>query len=637
MSLTMATTSAIPNNMDSSISKRKQKIRACIMEQREKDWYVPPALNYSKFDRRSKVQDAATARELGHNPTASIRHANALRKERAFQYAEKGKGASDWIHKTVKSNFVDTPLKLSPDIRAKAMNLLPEDERRRLTSAAGDTTRRNVSKELRGFDIMQKIFIRENMLEEIKLLVTNNYEMDSSLEEIINLMNALRFLTVDVIEGITKWKSQQSNPSPFWYRGENYILKVATDLDYLDEYEALVAHYGFEFKFNPFAYKNGGTIIVGTSELSRVAKNAILAYIYDGSDAEFINGMEISRIKKCERRIQKEYDRMRAENVEFDRKDRRQSTKRLSQGSTAKRHSEATLPDGDLASTRSGNLSQGSPRQQTAADDDARSDNTERNAVSGTLDIASMTTVKPVKASRIVPRITEQTRKQERILKYRDEIEELIEGEVRIDEKVKVLVKQYESLKEKKIELESMHREAIAREKTITAQKLFVDVSLIVSRMQSINDEVKGLQRQAYFLVQDRRRRTMLSHRLQDELSAEKKHSMGKQKGLVKIHIGDTELSHNPGFAGLESSSAFNTSTEGAAESPSALHFLPTPIKQDYTISSNGSRLGTANTDRSDASKNLKYSYLDDDKAAMTNMKELVQKTYPGAQYKRQV
>lgn len=67
--------------------------------------------------------------------------------------------------------------------------------------------------------------------------------LGENAEEIIQLLSRTRETTVAVIEAITVWRGEinQHPPPPFLWHGENYLLKITNDLNFLAGVEPLSA------------------------------------------------------------------------------------------------------------------------------------------------------------------------------------------------------------------------------------------------------------------------------------------------------------------------------------------------------------------------------------------------------------
>lgn len=88
-------------------------------------------------------------------------------------------------------------------------------------------------------------------------------------------------------------------------------MKIATDLDFLDQHDEIVERFCFEMRNNPLAYRGGGEIIAGmpTGMFPTKPKPDSLPTIYRDS-GHYVDGIEVSRLKKAERVIQNEFDQI---------------------------------------------------------------------------------------------------------------------------------------------------------------------------------------------------------------------------------------------------------------------------------------------------------------------------------------
>eukprot|EP00975_Prorocentrum_lima_P025730 5413764-Prorocentrum_lima.AAC.1 len=60
--------------------------------------------------------------------------------------------------------------------------------------------------------------------------------------------------TLDVVEQIDLWRrAQEDEKEAFLWNGQNYLLKIVSDLDATDTHEALVDWLGHPLRHNPFA------------------------------------------------------------------------------------------------------------------------------------------------------------------------------------------------------------------------------------------------------------------------------------------------------------------------------------------------------------------------------------------------
>ena len=112
-------------------------------------------------------------------------------------------------------------------------------------------------------EILQKIVVREGLLDELRKLLKSQNDVSTCIGEVIELVKALRYQTIDIVEDINSWQMVQKALRPFLYRGLNYLVKVKSDLDFMDMYDEIVETFCFEFKSNPFAFRGGGNVVTG--------------------------------------------------------------------------------------------------------------------------------------------------------------------------------------------------------------------------------------------------------------------------------------------------------------------------------------------------------------------------------------
>eukprot|EP00981_Chlorochromonas_danica_P001662 scaffold367_cov274-Ochromonas_danica.AAC.11 len=111
---------------------------------------------------------------------------------------------------------------------------------------------------------------------------------------------------------------------PFLFKGYNYLIKMKTDLDFIDQYDVIVERVCFEFQSNPLAYRGGGRVIQGF-ELSATATNSLTATsqqryqnllsayhqsLGDDGAGLVVDGLPVSRLRRAEEVIQGEFRRI---------------------------------------------------------------------------------------------------------------------------------------------------------------------------------------------------------------------------------------------------------------------------------------------------------------------------------------
>lgn len=208
-----------------------------------------------------------------------IKRFNDEQKQRFKQSLDSEIRTENWIKAKLERKYEDIPLKQS-GLRTKALEIAQSEN--------SPTKPAPVEVE-----ILQKIIVRERLLSELTKLVksSNSDKISSLLNEIIELIKALRYETLEIVEDIATWYSFQKSPNttaqtyirPFLYKGMNYLVKISSDLDFLDQYEEIVEKVCFEFKLNPFAYRGGGNIItgLGNTKSSEQYMNSLLKSYYE--------------------------------------------------------------------------------------------------------------------------------------------------------------------------------------------------------------------------------------------------------------------------------------------------------------------------------------------------------------------
>jgi hypothetical protein len=109
--------------------------------------------------------------------------------------------------------------------------------------------------------ILHKIVVRENLIMEIKKLLEHQMDFDTIRNEVLELIRAVRYETVEIVLGIKEWrKGQMFIPKEFLFKGKNYLVKINSDLDFLDSVDDLGL--GFPVTSNPlvFPYYNGQSV-----------------------------------------------------------------------------------------------------------------------------------------------------------------------------------------------------------------------------------------------------------------------------------------------------------------------------------------------------------------------------------------
>lgn len=262
-----------------------------VMQEREDNFRIGPSEGIPEYK----------AENDRYCPRAQVRKFNLDKKLKAKMAEDSLETTHNWIDNVLKSKHNAVPVKLRPTLRAQAVGAL------------------NNKESLAEVEILQKIIVRENLLNELGKLLKNQTDIYSCLGEVVELVKALRFQTVDIIEDIEAWQCVQHQPRAFLYRGANYAIKILHDLDFLDSYEEVVERFCFEFTGNPLGYRGGGDLLSLPSSFKRTNANTTKgkASSYLTSEKGSIDGVEVIRLHNAEKFIQKEIDRVEQEKAQI--------------------------------------------------------------------------------------------------------------------------------------------------------------------------------------------------------------------------------------------------------------------------------------------------------------------------------
>jgi len=241
--------------------------------------------------------------ELDPNcPSAQLRKYNEQSKLKAKILARNDKITEKYVKSSLQPNMDDISATLNNNnFRAKI---------NRINGNYNGSNNVRSKESLAEVEILQKIVVRENLLAELHKLLRIQNDVSACINEVIELVKAIRFQTLDVIEEINLWQQVQPSARPFQFKGFNYLVKIKCDLDFLDLYDDIVQRFCFEFKSNPLAYRGGGNIITGYEFDKKVYKEGLLHSYYTSKDDEFLDGLPIERLHNAEKVIQNEFNRL---------------------------------------------------------------------------------------------------------------------------------------------------------------------------------------------------------------------------------------------------------------------------------------------------------------------------------------
>eukprot|EP01038_Epipyxis_sp_PR26KG_P009224 gene9224-12437_t len=473
-----------------------------LKKEREKNWRIPPSEGIPKYSSETDP----------YCPTGQIRKFNNDKKAKAKSLAEFDKNTEKWMKNTLEPSIIDTPLKINLGLKVKALNILSTDPYLKnsvnnYSNMGSSITEKSNYMEI---EIIQKVIIRENLLSELYKILKSQNDIVPILGEVNELVKALRFQTVDIVEDISTWQQQQSSSSvirPFLYRGINYLVKIKSDLDFMDYYDEVVEKFCFEFTSNPLAYRGGGNILAGydvssttTTEKSNNKKGNFSQFSSISNNNSFnsyIDGIEITRLHYVEKVIKNEINRLKNENIHnYD-----YSTANINNNSYDMKDP-SYKPD--HFTTKNSSSIESINNYAFKEDLNANEINQKNKNEQYNNEKKS-----PAKSSFNPKRV-----KLERIETLREEANEL-----------KAMIK----LTDLKVQ------EAISFGKEAAAQHMTAEITVINTKLKALNQQVKDLQRESYFIELEMKRKLGVAKTLKDELQEEKKRNAIKKKITAKI------------------------------------------------------------------------------------------------------
>ena len=88
-------------------------------------------------------------------------------------------------------------------------------------------------------EITTHIILREQYVNRLKKGLTHATaaQLQKRLLKSLDLLDMLRTITLDIVEEIQHWR--RGLPKPFVYKNQNYLLKLTTDCDFLNDIKPL--------------------------------------------------------------------------------------------------------------------------------------------------------------------------------------------------------------------------------------------------------------------------------------------------------------------------------------------------------------------------------------------------------------
>ncbi|GMH84147.1 hypothetical protein TrST_g12290 [Triparma strigata] len=123
-------------------------------------------------------------------------------------------------------------------------------------------------------NVLKAVLLREGYLRRLEDL--GKESMHTLEPGLGDLLDIVRISSVEVVEAITEWRSGLTKPVPFMWNGINYLVKMPSDLDFLNSCKPLTSWLRFRMDRNPFIIplsmdqrpktgnkKDGGALLTG--------------------------------------------------------------------------------------------------------------------------------------------------------------------------------------------------------------------------------------------------------------------------------------------------------------------------------------------------------------------------------------
>ena len=501
------------------------------------------------------------AEEDKHCPKARTRKFNADSKALAKVNSEKGKGASSWLDKALVSKFEDVPIKLTPSLREKAtLNVSSSSSSHKSSSSAASTRSRQGRQDtnMAEVEILQKVIIRENLVGELHKLIVNQNDMGNVLGEVIELVKAVRFQTVDIMEDVEAWQHMQRVPKPFLYRGQNYVVKIFYDMAFLDKYQMVADTFGFQFSNNPMMYNK--TDMSG----SRVSL-ADRPFGFNEDDRSdwagygaglkldaVVDGVEVLRLEHIEKLIMKEFERLEAEKanvvvalpdgnfvdasgvgldaestvnaIAAQRVALEASVASATDGMGRLKVGEQSMDEGSIMLPDSWKTNQSPERMQRRMPDKRGTFGMQQKDATNV--VAGMPWKKKFSNAKV---------KKERVMQLSEEVEQLKAIQAHIEDQISAKVMEYHELSDGIKRLETKRNLALKEARDVGAQHVAIEIAMMTADKQECNQAIKDLQRESYFVNLERKRKRGIVKKLESEVEQFKKQQVIKKKLGQKI------------------------------------------------------------------------------------------------------
>ncbi|CAN0145147.1 unnamed protein product [Scytosiphon promiscuus] len=106
-------------------------------------------------------------------------------------------------------------------------------------------------------DVIKAILLREEYIGRLQAHLESQVfqfgKDQAAFDDLLGLLDLLRFTTVDAVEAIQRWRRARGNHSaPFSWNSVNYLLKIPSDLDFVHCHKSVRTWLNFDLRRNPF-------------------------------------------------------------------------------------------------------------------------------------------------------------------------------------------------------------------------------------------------------------------------------------------------------------------------------------------------------------------------------------------------
>jgi len=141
--------------------------------------------------------------------------------------------------------------------------------------------------------VIKWIVLRETYLDRLVGISSSALVLKKELKATLGeLLQLLRRITIEIVSAVTRWRELLGDAdAPFDWGGNNYLVKIAGDTQFMHRYESLESYLGMSFQHNPFFYffKLDGTY----SNLPGVPKKR------QGKLPACLTGVDEAKVKEC--------------------------------------------------------------------------------------------------------------------------------------------------------------------------------------------------------------------------------------------------------------------------------------------------------------------------------------------------